>query len=360
MRTRTGHLARRAPRGREGVFGGSPRVPRIPPPLRAAGRAAACAALLGLRAGPAGAQGGAGRLAGPPLRAPQTLVETRAERTAPSGAADGAARLDITSLGGSLRHAAPAANGGEWSAGVRAERVAIATGARLPGSGAAVPGALWDVRAEAGYRRFHAPGRAAGIALRAASPSDRPFGSWAETGLGATAHVRVPGGKHRSWIFLLDYASRRSFLAGVPLPGIAWVYAPSRDRLVVLGVPFSLVRLRLAGTATLEASYLPPRQGAVRLGLDLPRALEPFVAFRAQRDAFLRAGREAEDDRLQYRALLGEAGLRWTPRPAWSVEAAARYAFERSLGESDRLDGGRERVDIEDGFGFGARVACRL
>lgn len=73
------------------------------------------------------------------------------------------------------------------------------------------------------------------------SPSDKPFNSFRDTNISATA-ASVPSGDLRRqkkyWMYFLSYSNTRSFLPNIPLPGAGYTINTGSGWVYYLGVPF--------------------------------------------------------------------------------------------------------------------------
>ena len=189
----------------------------------------------------------------------------------------------------------------EWLISGKAMRYDVETQALIPGSGGApIPAELWDLELSAGLKRRWEGGHAAGLVASVGSPSDRPFHSLSETQLGATAFYLRPAGGRNAWVFFLNYSNQRSFLNHVPLPGVAYLWVPSRDTFAMIGLPVALLRTSLTPDLSLELFYFPPVRGRVRLAYALTPRVMPYLRFRSDRDAFLRWDRSESDAWLRH------------------------------------------------------------
>jgi hypothetical protein len=301
-----------------------------------------------------------GELFGPPARRPTVSTEAKVVYFESSETDDARKKLDFTSGEVDVAYRAPSKRGGEWQAGARGAYFNIETEARLPLSGAAIPGDLYDIEFRGGYRHPLDNGHMLGLSLRLGSPSDKPFNSYDETVIGATGLYRIPAGQRNSWNVFLDFATQRSFLSNIPLPGVAYAWVPNRETFALIGLPVAMYRTRFAERWGFELFYFPPIRGRAKLSYDITPGLTPYLSFKSYRDAFLRAGREDSDEWLRHEVLLGEVGVRWKLGKQISLDGAAGYAFDRYLYESDSFSDDDDRIDLEDGFALRLQVTSRI
>ena len=149
-----------------------------------------------------------------------------------------------------------------------------------------------------------------GGSFEVGSPSDEPYDSWEEVYVNASLFASVPWTQTMSWMFAINYNSNRQFCQHIPLPGIAWSYRPDRTLHVILGAPFSMVTYRPGWLEGLElsASYLLPRGVHAKIGYDVIKDLQIYVAFDWDQELFFRADRPDRDDR---RVLQRREGQAW-------------------------------------------------
>lgn len=238
----------------------------------------------------------------------------------------------------------------EWlvSAGVRA--LDIETGARLPGTRHRFPDTLWDVRLGTTYRHRFDNDWIAGANLTLGSASDQPFDSAAELTIAGTGFLRIRHGERNAWLFFVNYASNRSFLPHVPLPGFGYAFAPSDELRGVAGLPFSQIAWEPLHGLTLEASYFVPRTIHAQIGYRVIESVKLYVGYDWDNERFLRADRRDDDDRLFYYEQRVLGGVRWDITEKVWLDCGAGFAFDRFFFEGeDYGDRGDHRLGITDG-----------
>ena len=250
----------------------------------------------------------------------------------------------------------------EWAATIRAGLRSIRTGAALPQTGESFPGELWDLNFGAVHRRRLENGWIAGGQLSLASPSDRPFAGWDETAVLFNGFLRVPSGERNAWIFFLNYSSNREFLPHVPIPGAAFLYAPSRDFSLLAGAPLLSVNWKPTGRLSLRGFYFPIHTVSFGSEYSLGSGWKVFADWRWENDRYYRAGREEKDHRLFWYEQRLEAGIAVEVSPGIELSLAGGYAYDRFFfeGKSYSEDRTENRLDIADGFFLAARVQSRL
>ena len=248
----------------------------------------------------------------------------------------------------------------EWSLAADVSLQDLDTHAILPDTRERFPGELWDVRAGASYRHQFENGWIGGASLTVGSASDKPFASENEMIVRALGLLRVPHGDRNAWLFSLVYASDQEFLGGVPIPGIAYLYAPSDRFKAVIGVPFTSIEFRPLDALTLEAQYFPLRRVRARATYQLFRPLRLYAGFDWDNDHYFRADRQDKDDQLFYYEKRLTAGVRFDLRHV-GFRLSGGYAFDRFYFEGESYsDRHHNRIDIDAGPFVAAQVSVRF
>ncbi len=249
----------------------------------------------------------------------------------------------------------------EWAVDAGLRAMDFHTDMRLPDTGEAFPDALWDVHLATTYRWRVRDDWVAGVRAEVSGPSDKPFHTIDETAADVTASLRVPAGDRDAWLFLLNYASNREFLPHVPIPGVAYWYAPSRDFQALLGVPVMAVRYRPLEALALDAMYRIPRAVSARVTWTASPDVDLFAGFAWDSTRFFRADRADEDDRLFYYEKRVEGGLAVDLGEHARLGLTGGYAFDRSFFEGEDYDErGRNRIEVADGAFVTLKVAFRF
>jgi hypothetical protein len=253
--------------------------------------------------------------------------------------------------------------GDEWTGSTSVRHQEYDTHAVRPDTGAPFPEELWDVRVGAGYRHKFENGWIGGVNVSLGSASDEPFASADELIVRGVALLRVPHGQRNAWLLSLLYTSGEEYVAGlrdVPIPGIAYQYAPSDRFLAIVGIPFSTVEYRPLEQLTLEALYVPLRRVRARVTYALFRPLRLYAGFDWDSDVHFLADRADEDDRLYYYEKRLTAGARFDLQQV-GVEVSGGRAYDRFYFEGERYSDRRHnRIDVADGWFVSARVNVRF
>ncbi len=153
------------------------------------------------------------------------------------------------------------------------------------------------------------------------SNSDRPYHSPSETDLTLDAVTTFRRSGPHSFLFGVNYSSRRSFLRGVPFPFISYSY--TSERLTVF-FPFSL-KWKTSERGELAATYFPPKYFSLGYSQKVSGALALELSGGLQLSQYQLAGRPDKD----YSLFLEQphAGLATRVTPAAGLELSLRTAW---------------------------------
>lgn len=237
------------------------------------------------------------------------------------------------------------------SAGVR--NSSFITDALLPDSQRAFPNELWNITTGLTYIHQWDNGWTSGVGVNVGSASDRPFHSLREVNLGMNLFLRTPGWNERdSWLFALIYAPTGNLT--FPIPGVAYLWNPSDNLRVSIGLPFS-VMWKPVEKLTLNLMYIPVTNVTARATYDLFPSVQVFGGFEWFQEAFFLADRVERRERFIgfEKRLVG--GVTWTLGKYGAVEVNSGYAFDRYYGRGENQIGSlADEVDIASGAFLGA------
>ncbi len=151
------------------------------------------------------------------------------------------------------------------------------TPAILPGAQVQLPGDLWEIKFGPTYRHKFDNGWIAGLNVTVGSASNRPFHSIDEVTARATAFLRVPQGERNAWIFTLNYSNYSEYFAGLPVPGIDFLYSPNDNFTLVFGFPFTSLEWKPFEKLTLQINYVPVRTVKAKVTYEIFRPLRVWA-----------------------------------------------------------------------------------
>jgi len=243
----------------------------------------------------------------------------------------------------------------------RASYMSIDSSAILPGSGRAFPEDLYDLRLGATYRHKMDRGWVFGGEFTVGSPSDKPFNKFDDTSISATATLLTPQGKSHRWLFLINYSNTRDFLAGIPIPGVAYAYMPDKNLNILVGLPLASIRYKPAPKWTLSGLYIYPRTIISSAAYRPVHWVEGFVGFDWTYQRWFLSDRTDDKDRLFFYQKEAKAGLKFFLPKDLLLKLTASYAFDRLWFQGDDWDDrDQDRVDLENGYIFSAMINWRF
>ena len=171
----------------------------------------------------------------------------------------------------------------------------------------------------------------------------------------------MPSGERNAWLYSPTCANDVEIFGvrHIPIPGIAYLWAPSEKFRAVIGLPFSSVEYKPFAPLTLEASYFPERTVRARATYAVFRPLRVFFGFDADHDSYFLAGRGDKDDQLFYYEKRVTLGMRFDLRHV-GIEVTGGWVFDRFYFEGERYSERNEnRFNVTDGTFVAARLGFR-
>jgi hypothetical protein len=239
----------------------------------------------------------------------------------------------------------------ELSATAHVRNESFTTHAILPDTGQAFPSELWNVRLGATYRHLFENGWIAGGGVSVGSASDRPFASINEMTAGVNAFLRIPQGDHNAWLFTLAYSPTAEL--AFPVPGVAYVWQPSDQFRMNVGLPFQ-VWYRPIDNLTIDLSYMLLRTVHARAAYRIWGPVRVYGAFDWGNESYFLADRSDNRDRFFYYDKRLTGGIEARLGRYVSLDLSAGYVFDRFYFEGHSYsDLEQNRVNVGNGP-FGA------
>jgi hypothetical protein len=233
----------------------------------------------------------------------------------------------------------------EVSGNARVKVQSIRTGAILPNTDQPFPDELWDIRFGAGYRHLFENGWIAGGNFSFGSASNEPFHSVNELTVGVNTFLRMPSGERNAWLFSLSYSPTAEL--SFPIPGVAYVWVPSDDFRMNIGLPF-MVWYRPIEDLTLEASYMLLTTIHARATYRFCAGLRAYVGFDWTNESWYIVPREDDKDRLFYYEQRLSVGAMTNIGRTFLLDVSTGYAFNRFYFEGHNYnDRNFNRVDVD-------------
>lgn len=230
----------------------------------------------------------------------------------------------------------------------------------LPDTGIAISDTLEDVVIGLGCRRAR-DGDMYGWFGYVGSASDRPFDSFHEVSVMFNAFYNRRVTRAGSWLYLLNYSNRRSFLTDIPIPGIAYAYVPDNRTTIVAGAPFLMLQYPLGEAFSVDMRYFVPDMIKLDAIIRVHRNMAFFAGLERDEESYFLSEREERRRRLYYQENRFYGGVRFSPGRATSLEVMGGYATDRRFFQSRTRSGSdRDRVDLDNAAYLGIRLSQYL
>jgi hypothetical protein len=230
-------------------------------------------------------------------------------------------------------------------------------GTILPDTGRPFPEELWNIHVGANYSHVFANGWIAGGGLSVGSASDEPFNSVRELTVGVNGFLRIPQGQHNAWLFTLVFSPTSD--TPIPIPGVAYVWQPSDNFRMNVGLPFQLM-YRPIDDLTLDFSYMLLRTVHARATYRLFSDVRIYGGFDWTGENYYLADRQDRNDRFFYYEKRLSAGVRCDLTRRASLDFSTGYLFDRFYFQGHNYsDSNHDRIDVEDGPFLSAQLQLR-
>jgi hypothetical protein len=208
----------------------------------------------------------------------------------------------------------------------RGRNETFSTQAILPDSGRRFPEDLWALNFGTTYAHTFDSGWIMGGTVSFGSASDKPFHSIDEMTLGVNAFLRIPSGERNAWLFGLAYSPTGEI--NFPIPTVAYIYNPSDELRVNIGLPFQ-VMYRPTRDLQLDFSYMLLRTVHARATYRICQPVRVHVGFDWGNEAYFLADRQNVNDRFFYYDKRLSTGVQYVVTPNFSLDLTGGYTFDR-------------------------------
>jgi hypothetical protein len=218
-------------------------------------------------------------------------------------------------------------------------------GTILPTTGQPFPENLYNIRFGAIYRHLFDNNWIAGGSLSFGSASDELFHSIHEDTLAVSAFLRIPSGERNAWLFSLSYSPTSEL--NFPIPGVAYIYSPSDNLRVNIGLPFQ-VYYRPTDELAFTFSYMLLRTIHARAIYRVARPLRVYAGFDWSNESYFLADRPDTRQRFFSYDKRLSAGILYSLSPNLLLNLSTGYEFDRLYFEGvSYSDRGNNRVDVD-------------
>ncbi len=197
-------------------------------------------------------------------------------------------------------------------------------------------GDFYDVQVGASYTHLLDGGRSWSVAANFGSPSDKPFKDSNVNTIGARAFYSFPSTAISSWLILVDYSNNRPILNGIPIPGFAYSYFPSKTFRGTFGLPFASIYWEFVEKWSLTFFTVMPWIAKAQIGYRLVEGLQLQSGFDFSQLVFLKHGRQNSKERIFYDEKKVFFGARQFFRKSISADLETGYSFGRRFFVAER------------------------
>ncbi len=163
------------------------------------------------------------------------------------------------------------------------------------------------------------------------SASDRPFADSTVNTLSGTILYSFPNGPASSWLLLLNYSNNRPILNNIPLPGIAYTYAPSKTFRGTFGAPFASIYWQFADKWSVTSFTVAPWIIKTSVAYAVVFPMQIFAGVDFSQETFLQYGRSNLKDRIYYDEKKVFVGCKSPLSRTLFAELETGYALNRSM-----------------------------
>lgn len=229
----------------------------------------------------------------------------------------------------------------------RVQNTSNQTDAFLPQSLRPMPEQLWNISMGAMYLRKLESGSNLGMMATLGSASDRPFHELRDYAPMFMAFYRLPVRERDAWMFSVFYSPVSELV--FPVPGVSYLYQPSDDFRMNIGIPFSLM-YQPCDDLTLELNYMVLRTVSAQSTLKLTDTWSTYLRYAWANQSWFLSDREEDRERLFSYDMRLMAGIRYALTERLQFDLGAGYVFDRFYFTSTKSsDMEHDRLAISSG-----------
>jgi hypothetical protein len=222
------------------------------------------------------------------------------------------------------------------------------TNAILPSTQQHFPAELWNIGFGPNYRHLFDNGWIGGGSVQLGSFSDKPFHGIDEMTISAEGFLRIPSKQNNAWMFFVAMSSNSQILPFIPIPGVAYLWVPSKSFQALVGFPFANVTWRPTDNLTFNVSYALLTNFNGRVSYQLCRQVRLFTGLEFVTQNYFRTGRVDVQDRFfeYYDQLF--TGVQFILGPRAFFDLSGGYVFDRMFFEARTFTSSQtNRVNVD-------------
>jgi hypothetical protein len=235
------------------------------------------------------------------------------------------------------------------------------TNAILPESHMPFPQDLWNIRFGALYQHQLDNGWTSGLNFGVGTSGDKPFDSTRELAANATGSLRLPQGENNAWLLTLNYSTNSQVLYGIPIPGVAYVYAPSDAFQATIGFPFASLSFHPSEHWRYEFTYALLTTIHTRAIYQFSDRIDCYAGFDWSNENYPLADRANEQDRFFYYEKRLSTGVKFKLYEQVALDLSSGYCFDRYYFQGHGFElTGPDRLDVGNGPFLALRLNTRF
>jgi hypothetical protein len=161
------------------------------------------------------------------------------------------------------------------------------------------------------------------------SASDQPFRDSSVDTISGNYFYLKPSSETGTWMFLVNYSNNRPILNNIPIPGVAYIYTPSKSFRGTLGFPFAMVKWDFADRWTWNFFTIIPWVIKTSVDYSLTGPVKIYTGMDFSQSTYFIYGRENLKERMFYDEKKVFVGIKSPLSKDLLAELDAGYAFDR-------------------------------
>lgn len=170
------------------------------------------------------------------------------------------------------------------------------------------------------------------------SASDQPFKNPSTNTFSGNYFYVNPTSAQETWIFLVNYSNNRPFLNNIPLPGFAYVYAPSKTFRGTFGAPFANMNWEFSEGWTWNFFTLIPWVVKTSIDYRVAGPAKVYTGIDFSQSTYYLHDRIEKNDRLFYDEKKIFIGGKSPISKAVFADVEAGYAFDRRFFSAENYE----------------------
>lgn len=218
----------------------------------------------------------------------------------------------------------------------------------LPDSLRPLPEQLWNISVGTMYIRQFEGGSSLGVMASLGSASDKPFNQLRDYSPMMLAFYRMPVRERDAWMFSLMYSPIGEL--NFPLPGVSYLYQPSDNFRMNIGVPFSMM-YRPVDDVTIDFSYMLLRTINLQATWRMTDCWSFYARYAWGNQSWFLSERIEDRERLFMYDMRLLGGVRYALTDKINLDAGVGYVFDRfffTATKSSDMD--HDRINLAPGM----------